>query len=193
MTARRSANGQGAGGRDGRGAAGPNGRDAAAIARFVERFAAVLVEAGFPRMPARVCAALLVTDEGTLTAAELADQLQISPAGVSGAVRYLSHLGLVSREREPGSRRDRYRLVSDTWFEATAEREGVLASWESASREGVEVLGADTPAGRRFAESTEYFSFLRTEVAGVLARWREHKARTAATPGPAEQHRAHPG
>jgi DNA-binding transcriptional ArsR family regulator len=211
VTAGRPANGQGAGGRagrhpagpagrdantdgrDGRDATGPNGRDAAAVARFVERFAAVLVEAGFPRMPARVCAALLVTDEGTLTAAELADQLRISPAAVSGAVRYLSHLGLVSREREPGSRRDRYRLVNDTWFEVTARRDGILAAWETASREGVDVLGPDTPAGRRFAESSEYFGFLGQELAGLLDRWRQHKARAAATPDPAGQRPAHPG
>jgi DNA-binding transcriptional ArsR family regulator len=170
-----------------------HGRDAQAVTRFVERFAAVLVQAGIPRMPSRVCAALLVTDDGTLTAAELAAQLRISPAGVSGAVRYLSHLGMVIREREPGSRRDRYRLASDTWFEATAQRDAVLASWESASREGVEVLGADTPAGRRFAESTEYFSFLGKELTGVLARWREHKAQVPAGPGSGEQGRAGPG
>ena len=57
-------------------------------------------------MPARVFAALLATDSGRLTAAELAELLQISPAAVSGAVRYLTQVGMVHREREPGSRRD---------------------------------------------------------------------------------------
>ena len=42
---------------------------------FVERFASVLTESGFPRMPARVFAALLATDSGRLTAAELAAML----------------------------------------------------------------------------------------------------------------------
>jgi DNA-binding transcriptional regulator GbsR (MarR family) len=163
------------------------------VDRFVERFAAVLVEAGIPRMPSRVFAALLVIDAGTLTSAELSGQLQVSPAAVSGAVRYLSHFGLVSRERDPGSRRDRYRVVSDSWFEASAQRDGVLASWESAAREGVQVLGEDTPAGRRFAESTEYFSFMRKELTGMLARWHEHKARASGAPAAAERGRAHPG
>ena len=163
-------------------AAGP-GRDEEAVARFVERFAAVLAEAGIPRMPSRVFAALLVIDAGTLTSAELSEQLRVSPAAVSGAVRYLSHFRLVSRERDPGSRRDRYRVVSDSWFEASAQRDGVLASWESAAREGVQVLGEGTPAGQRFAESTEYFSFIRRELAGMLARWHEHKAKAAGGPG----------
>ena len=46
-------------------------RDEQAVRPFIERFASVLVEAGVPPMPARVFAALLVTDSGRLTAAEL--------------------------------------------------------------------------------------------------------------------------
>jgi DNA-binding transcriptional ArsR family regulator len=157
--------------------AGPaaNGRDPEAVARFVERFAAVLAEAGIARMPARVFAALLVTDSGSLTAAELAGQLHVSPAAVSGAVRYLSQFGMVSRERVPGSRRDRYRVLDDVWFEASARRDAILASWESASREGIEVLGGQTRAGQRFAQSVEYFEFLRQELDGIVARWQGRK------------------
>src|SRR6266508_6264921 len=51
-----------------------------AVSRFVERFAAVMVQSGLPRMPARVFATLLATDTGRLTAAELAERLQVSPA-----------------------------------------------------------------------------------------------------------------
>src|ERR1700735_2044226 len=64
-------------------------RDNAAVARFVEDLASALMEMGVPRMPARVFAALLTTDSGRLTAAELATQLQISPAAVSGGGRFL--------------------------------------------------------------------------------------------------------
>src|SRR5262245_28200615 len=100
-----------------------------AVARFVERLADVLVGAGLPRMPARVFAALLVTESGRLTAAELGERLKVSPAGVSGAVRYLIHLDLVTRERDPGSRRDHYRLRDDVWYEASVRRETTLARW----------------------------------------------------------------
>jgi DNA-binding MarR family transcriptional regulator len=162
----------------------PTERAPEAVERFVERYAGVLAAAGVARMPARVMAALLVTDSGTLTSAELTERLQVSPAAVSGAVRYLSQFGLVSRERDPGSRRDRYRVLSDSWFEATASRDAILASWETASREGAEVLGPATPAGQRFAESTEYFAFIRKELLGMLARWHEHKARTPGNGGP---------
>src|SRR6516162_5901133 len=80
------------------------------VLAYVERFASVLVAAGIPVMSARILAALHVTDSGRLSAAELGGMLQISPAAVSGAVRYLSGIGLVHKERVPGSRRDYYRM-----------------------------------------------------------------------------------
>jgi DNA-binding transcriptional regulator GbsR (MarR family) len=150
-------------------------RDDGAVARFVERFAANLEESGFARMPARVFVALLATDSGSLTAAELAQRLQASPAAISGAVRYLAQLSLIAREREPGSRRDRYRVYDDTWYEATARRERLLMRWEETVREGVEVLGADSAAGARMAETLAFFEFLRREMPAVLERWREER------------------
>ena len=68
------------------------GRDEEAVRRFIERFALNLVEAGMARMPARVFAGVLVAADGRQTAAELAELLQVSPAAISGAVRYLTQL-----------------------------------------------------------------------------------------------------
>ena len=147
-------------------------RDPEAVSRFIERFASVLVEGGVPRMPARVFAALLSTDEGRLTAAELAERLQISAAAVSGAVRYLEQVSLVGREREPGSRRDRYVIQHDLWYEAILRREQLLTRWERALNEGVDALGADSPAGRRLENSVAFFEFLQAEMPAMLERWR---------------------
>lgn len=150
-------------------------RDRAAVSAFIERFAVALAEAGFPRMPARVFAGLLATDAGRLTAADLADLLQVSPAAISGAVRYLAQVNLASREREPGSRRDYYRVHDDVWYEAIARRDQVLARWERSLREGIDVLGRHTPAGARMAETLAFFEFLQKELPPLLKRWREHK------------------
>jgi DNA-binding transcriptional regulator GbsR (MarR family) len=147
-------------------------RDEAAVQRFIEGFASALTDGGVPRMPARVFAALLATDSGRLTAAELAERLQVSPAAISGAVRYLTQVALVSREREPGSRRDHYRLLNDLWYEAALRREPLLTRWERSMREGMEALGPDTPAGARLAESMAFFEFLQEELPAVLERWR---------------------
>jgi DNA-binding transcriptional regulator GbsR (MarR family) len=151
-------------------------RERDAVGRYVERFASVLVEAGIPRMPARVFAALLTCDPGSMTAAELADQLQASPAAVSGGVRYLINVGMVSREGEPGSRRHHYRIPDNVWQEVISGRDRVIARWTSVMRDGVDLLGHDTPAGARMADSVQYFEFVITELPLVLARWNEYKA-----------------
>ncbi|NEC28297.1 MarR family transcriptional regulator [Streptomyces sp. SID8111] len=152
----------------------PNGpaRDPEAVSMFVEHFAAQLVEAGLPRMPARVFAALLASDTGVLTSAELGELLRISPAAVSGAVRYLAQQHMVSRERAPGSRRERYRVHGDQWYEALTNREAVIRRWEDALREGVTSLGADTPAGRRLAETLAFLEFVEKEFEAMMERWR---------------------
>ncbi|MFJ5925266.1 GbsR/MarR family transcriptional regulator [Kitasatospora sp. NPDC092948] len=150
-------------------------RDPAVVSEFVERFATVLADGGFPRMPARVFTALLTADSGRLTSAELSELLQISPAAVSGAVRYLTHVDLVGREREPGTRRDRYRIHDHVWYEATANRDRTLSRFESSLAEGIDALGPDTPAGQRLAESLEFFAFLRVELQEMMQRWRDRR------------------
>ncbi len=157
-------------------------RDEEAVSRFVERFAAELTAAGMQRMAARVFAALLASDSGTMTSAELAESLRISPAAVSGAVRYLAQVDMVRREREPGSRRDRYRLDSEVWFEALTRRDQLMGRWEGILRDGAATLGPGSPAAERVAETAEFMAFLQKEFQQVLVRWREHRA--AAPDGP---------
>ena len=151
-------------------------RDDEAVRRFVEDFASALTEMGVPRMPARVFVALLTSDSGRLTAAELAARLGASQAAMSGAVRYLIQTGLVRREGEPGSRRHYYRVPDDVWDELSTIRNRAMARWTAVLREGVPILGADTPAGARIAESVRYFEFVSAELPLVITRWRERKA-----------------
>jgi MarR family len=158
-------------------------RDEAAVSAFVERLASVLGDAGVPRMPARVFAALLATDSGRLTAAELAERLQASPAAISGATRYLTHLNLISRQREPGSRRDVFVVHDDLWYEATLHRDQVLSRWEVSAREGIRILGAYTPAGARMAEMLQFLEFVQQELPTLLERWRARRATQQLTAG----------
>jgi DNA-binding transcriptional regulator GbsR (MarR family) len=150
-------------------------RDAEAVSRFLEGFASALVAGGVPRMPARVFVALLATDSGRLTARELAERLQVSPAAISGAVRYLLQVDLISRERPPGSRRDVFTIGDDAWYEAVVRRERLLALWQRSAREGIAALGPDTPAGARMAETLAFFEFLQEEMPALLERWRSRR------------------
>jgi predicted transcriptional regulator len=142
---------------------------------YLERFAAVLVAAGFPAMPARVFVALLLADSGRLSAAELAATLQISPAAVSGAVRYLIQTGLVHKERVPGSRRDYYRMPGNLWDHLLRSRDQVMSRWAAMVREGIDLVGPDTPAGARLAEQAAFLDFATGEMTAMLARWEEHR------------------
>ncbi|MFE4211596.1 GbsR/MarR family transcriptional regulator [Streptomyces sp. NPDC056844] len=151
------------------------GRDEEAVSRFVERFAAEMTEAGMQRMAARVFAALLADDDGSMTSSDLGRQLRISPAAVSGAINYLTQVSMVGRERDPGSRRDRYRLHDEIWYATFANRDQVLTRWERTLKDGARSLGEDTPAGARLAETAEFFAFMQAELVGVLDRWREHR------------------
>ena len=157
---------------------------------YVERFSSVLVAAGIPAMPARVFVALLVTDSGRLTAAELAGMLRVSPAAVSGGVRYLIQLGLVHKERVPGSRRDYYRMPDDVWNDMFKLRDQVMQRWAALVREGIELLGPDTPAGARLAEHATFFDFVSGEMPEILKRWAEYRAGNLAEPPATPLHQA---
>jgi DNA-binding transcriptional regulator GbsR (MarR family) len=129
-----------------------------------------------PRIASRIFIALVATDAGSLTAAELAEQLRASPAAISGGVRYLTQLNLVSRGREPGSRRDHFRVENDVWYQTITQRDQLLERWTTSLREGADVLGDHTPAGARFAESVEFFEFLRKELGLISERWEKYRA-----------------
>jgi len=166
------------GGSAGNGRTGRDGppRDDTAVHAFIERFAGVLTEAGLPRMPARIFAALMATDSSRLTAAEIASTLQVSPAAVSGGVRYLAQVDLVRRESVPGSRQHVYRMPDNVWNDVMRVRDRVMLRWAQAMREGAEVLGPATPAGARLAESALYFDFVSAELPAMVGRWEAYKA-----------------
>jgi hypothetical protein len=162
-----------------------------ALLRYVERLALTLRSSGMPPMAARVFAYALAEDGERYTAAELAGALRASPASISGAVRFLVQARLLGREREPGTRSDLYTLYDDhTWVRILRDRLEGLMEYETVLLEGVDVVGADRPGGRRLAETAELFAYLRTELPKLLQRWVEERdAAEAARPASAPQPR----
>lgn len=144
------------------------------LLQAVERFALLLTEAGMPRMPARVFAYLIMDQENGFTAGELAEALHVSPAAISGAVRYLIQARMIVRSRLPGARRDHYRLHDDIWYESTLERIGLLRRWEQLLAETIELIGPDR-AGRSLHETRAFLAFLQEEYPAMMQRWRERK------------------
>ena len=150
-------------------------RDLAAVERFIERFTQALVDAGLPRIAARIFVTLLSVDDARLTAAELADRVQASPAAISGGVRYLTQVGMIHRTRSAGSRRDTYTVDDDVWYRVISQRDQIITRWVANLRDGALALGEHTPAGVRMADSVDFFEFMSKELEGMLARWEEHR------------------
>lgn len=142
----------------------------------VEHLGGALADAGMARLPARVFAALMATEDGRLTSSELATLLDVSPAGVSGAVRSLIQVRMIRRERERGSRRDVYVVMDDAWHDVLIQRDAVYAPILAALVQARGVLGDHTRAGERMQLSVEFIDFVVREMGGIAERWDEYKA-----------------
>jgi hypothetical protein len=107
----------------------------------------------------------------------LAERLEVSPAAISGAVRYLIQIGMVAREPVPGSRRDRYRLIDDSWYEVTLAKLTLIKTIADAADQGVVAAGGpETPAGARLANMRDFYVFVQEAMPGLLDQWAQRKA-----------------
>ncbi|QIS12984.1 helix-turn-helix domain-containing protein [Nocardia arthritidis] len=121
-----------------------------AISVLATELSTRLMRMGLPRMASRVFAWLCVADADSVTAAELAAALRVTPASISKAVGYLTDVGLLLRERD--GRRDRYRIGDHVWMRVGLINSNTDQAFIAAARRGAAALGADTPAGARLAE-----------------------------------------
>lgn len=158
-------------------------RDEQALRTAVEQSAAVLTAAGFPKMPARVLMALLVADDGGLTAAELGESLGVSAAAISGAVRYLRTLGIIHRMPHPGSRRERWEIFDDAWYTALAGKNSVYGTFAETAAQAIDALDDPSSAGaRRTNEMVAFFRFIEGKMPELLAEWEALRGGAAAAP-----------
>ncbi|GGX84589.1 GbsR/MarR family transcriptional regulator [Streptomyces hiroshimensis] len=140
-----------------------HGRDAEAVREYEETFTSVLMASGVPKMMSRVLACLTLTDAGSLTASELVQRLQVSPASVSKAIAFLESQGLVRRERDE-RRRERYIVDDDVWYESMMASARGTAHLVAIAREGVGVLGPDTPAATRLENIARFADFVSESI-----------------------------
>ncbi|MFI5528872.1 helix-turn-helix domain-containing protein [Kitasatospora sp. NPDC051853] len=149
-----------------------HGRDPEAVRGYEEVLTTVLMATGTPKMMARVLACLYITDSGSLTAAELAQRLQVSPASISKAVAFLDQQGLLRRERDE-RRRERYVVDDDVWYQAMIASAEGTTQLASTAREGVTVLGHGTPAGTRLENIARFVDFVSESIVRAAEQARE--------------------
>ncbi|TDQ53252.1 GbsR/MarR family transcriptional regulator [Actinorugispora endophytica] len=158
-----------------------HGRDAEAVREYEETFTAVLMQSGLPKMTARVLVCLYTTDAGSLTASELVQRLQVSPASVSKAITFLEGQGLVRRERD-GRRRERYVVDNDVWYQSMIANARAEARLVETARQGVNVLGPGTPAAARLENIARFVDFVSESVIRAAEQAREVLHTKAETP-----------
>lgn len=150
--------------------------DDEAIRRYSEQLAALLDLAGFPRMPARVLMALVTSPEGELTAEQISQTLGISPAAVSGAVRYLRSIQVVRAASLPGTRRRIYTLTPK-WYTITLSRSAMYGELREMVRPLPPAIGPDTAAGQRVLEMADFYAYLSRRFPEILEEWMELKSK----------------
>ncbi|MEV4116548.1 helix-turn-helix domain-containing protein [Nonomuraea sp. NPDC049695] len=138
---------------------------------FAQQFVAMMIETGLTPMTARVFAALFLSESGSLTATELVQQLHVSPATISHAIKWLEQRGMVARERE--ARRMRYSVDADVWYHAWVASARAMAIWAETTRRGAGIFGTDTPAGDRLQTTSQFLELLGHDMAQAAEHWRQ--------------------
>ncbi|MFD5103284.1 GbsR/MarR family transcriptional regulator [Streptomyces albidochromogenes] len=149
-----------------------HGRDPEAVREYAETFTTVLMGSGMPTMMSRVMACLTLTDTGSLTASELVQQLQVSPASISKAITFLESQGFVRRERDE-RRRERYIVDDDIWYRSMIASARSTAQIVDIARQGVGVLGPDTPAATRLENVARFLDFVSESITRAAEQARQ--------------------
>ncbi|MEV8554431.1 helix-turn-helix domain-containing protein [Streptomyces glaucescens] len=161
--------------------AGLAGRDPRVVEDVSAHITDLFVRSGLQRMASRVLAALLTTDSGSLTSAELVRRLGVSPAAVSKAVGLLEAMGVVHRRRDTRRRAERYAIGDDVWFQAIMAGARTDTRIAAASARSARALGPATPAGARLENLSRFLH----RVSEDLVRSAEHWGRVYFTRPPA--------
>ncbi|MEV4331775.1 helix-turn-helix domain-containing protein [Streptomyces sp. NPDC049597] len=169
-----------------------HGRSAAAVREYEETFTTLFMQQGLPKMMARVLTCLFTTDAGSLTASELVQRLQVSPASVSKAITFLESQGLVRRERDE-RRRERYIVDDDVFYQATIASARGTAQIAEIARQGVGILGPDTPAAARLENIARFSDFISESITRAAEQAREVLYTKAETTGGTAESRSDRG
>ncbi|GCB48775.1 helix-turn-helix domain-containing protein [Streptomyces sp. NL15-2K] len=157
------------------------GRDAEAVREYEELFTNVMMASGMPTMMARVMACLTLTDSGSLTASELVQRLQVSPASISKAIAFLESQAFVRREQGE-RRRERYVVDDDIWYQSMMASARAIASLVETARQGVGVFVPGTPAATRLENIARFLDFVSESTARAAEQAREVLHTKAETP-----------
>lgn len=144
-------------------------------ARFAEDVSLVFEAWGLSPMAGRVWAALLVTDQPHLSAADLQEQIGASAGSISTAVAALARLGIVERVWVPGDRRSYYAASMTTLERLVERRAEAMSQMAALSGQGAEAFKDVEPARERLEQLRDFYLWFERELEVVLERWRQEQ------------------
>jgi hypothetical protein len=135
----------------------------------------------FPPMVGRLIGYLAVADPPDQTIAELAEALLASRSAISGAVKTLETIHVITRTRSAGERMDKVRIDMST-PESMGMNSSEYEEMGQLAREGLEVLSG-APMERRaiLLEFAAFSDFLVEQIARFEQEWKERRSALVAS------------
>ena len=138
---------------------------------YIEEFSIVFEGFGVPRMAGRVLAALLTAEPAEQTAEELAEQLQASRGGISGAVQLLEQFQLIERTRKPGDRRDYFRNKPNAIYEAMKKQMMMTTRLSALIDSGFDLIDSGDEVSKGLKDMKAYVDFIKVELPQMFERF----------------------
>ncbi|MFH1330289.1 MAG: hypothetical protein ABIJ48_06555 [Actinomycetota bacterium] len=142
---------------------------------FAEDWGMVFELLALPRMAGRVWAALAMSEEPYLSAADLEDRLEASSGAVNGALQFLTRQGALERVRVSGQRRYYFGLRPGTMEILVGRRLAVMTEVRDLAARGIREF-SDRPAARaRFQEVHAFYNWFDAEMTSLMDRFRAER------------------
>lgn len=152
------------------------------VESFVERFADYWQSRGAQRIEGRIAGYLLINDSSGVSAAELAEALDVSRGAVSNYTRRLVDLGFVRRVRKPGDRAHYFVMDADVWGGFLESEHTYLESQRALASDALSHVDPNSPAYQRVLNMRDYMGWI-IDNRSLRSEWTRFKAeRDAALP-----------
>lgn len=146
------------------------------IRTFIDRFSDAWELMRGKRMSGRVLALLIITDEPSLSSADLVRLLETSPGTISTATRALIGAGYIARVSTPNSRIAHFRAEDDVWGAfLSREKVGLQRMGEVLQTARSTTAGAEAAPARRLRNGSRYMAWVDQFHRNVLEQWHTYR------------------
>ena len=134
--------------------------DSKQISQWIERVALFWSQqSGLPPITGRIVGWLMISETPDQSAGEIADAIGASRASLTTSMRLLIAIGLVHSVTRPRERTIYYRIDDDAWEKLLRRRIASMASFRAITKDGLALLGEDTPRAARIRTADQIYAW----------------------------------